>query len=558
MEEIKQGDIVGRKSYNSDVFFKVIDLRRTSDKKKHVYLKGLHLRLCADAPLDDLVKIEPGVLAGHLMEQTKRNSEQMQRIFSRRVKEREMILGRFVPGSRGKEPKPEKQEKMDGYDIPGTVLHIDGDGDYLELCLTVYKQLSIPANGYCIDEEEQPHLVKDLLKKHCPDLLVLTGHDGFIKGREDFRDVDNYYSSKYFVEAVKIARSYEKSKDDLVIFAGACQSHYESILAAGANFASSPQRVLVHAYDPVFIVEKIAYTSIYDPISIKDIIEGTVSGFEGIGGMETRGKYRIGIPKSPFIRAADLSDRDLVVEIGPGLGALTIPLVQNAGRVLAIEVDRGLVPVLAEVLAGAGEVEIVPGDALEMDFDQLVREKTAGEFGPDGGSYKIIANLPYYITSPLLVHILQNRYHLSQVLVMVQQEVAARLAAGPGGKDYGALSVMVQYFTEPEILFKVPRTVFFPAPVVDSAMVRLLLRPPPVQVREEKTFFRVVRAAFGKRRKTLLNALSASDFGLTKETWRLLLEQSAVEAGRRGETLTLAEFARLTASFTAFRDSLIK
>ncbi|MCG9968780.1 sporulation peptidase YabG [Pelotomaculum terephthalicicum JT] len=297
MGEIKQGDIVGRKSYNSDVFFKVVDLFRHEDGRKLAYLKGLHLRLYANAPLDDLIKVEPGVLARHLMEQAKSNSEHMKRIFSRRVKEREIILGRAVPGDRSKEPE---QGKMDGYDIPGTVLHIDGDNDYLELCLTTYKQLSIPANGYCIDEDKQPAFVEDLLKKHSPDLLVLTGHDGFIKGKVDFRDIDNYYSSKYFVEAIKAARRYEKSRDDLVIFAGACQSHYEAILTAGANFASSPQRVLIHAYDPVFVVEKIAYTSIYDPISIKDIIAGTVTGFEGIGGMETRGKYRMGIPKSPY------------------------------------------------------------------------------------------------------------------------------------------------------------------------------------------------------------------------------------------------------------------
>jgi len=297
MGEFKQGDIVGRKSYNSDVFFKVIDLFNSDDGSTHAYLKGLHFRLYANAPVDDLVRIEPGVLARHLMEQTKRNSEHMKRIFSRRVREREIILGRAVQNDRS---KVQDRNKIDGFDIPGTVLHIDGDRDYLELCLTTYKQLSIPANGYCIDESTQPAVVEDLLKKHSPDLLVLTGHDGFIKGKVDFKDINNYHSSKYFVEAIKAARRYEKSRDDLVIFAGACQSHYEAILDAGANFASSPQRVLIHAYDPVFVVEKIAYTSIYDPISIKDIIAGTVTGFEGIGGVETRGKYRIGIPKSPY------------------------------------------------------------------------------------------------------------------------------------------------------------------------------------------------------------------------------------------------------------------
>ncbi|OPX85143.1 MAG: Sporulation-specific protease YabG [Pelotomaculum sp. PtaB.Bin104] len=297
MNKINPGDIVGRKSYNCDVFFKVIEFFINESGKNNAHLKGLNLRLWASAPEEDLVRIERSELAKHLFEQTQKNKEQMKRIFNRRVREREMILGRAVPKERGKAPG---KTLVDGFDIPGTVLHIDGDSDYLDLCLTTYKQLSIPANGYCIDEDKQPAKVQGLLNKHNPDLLVLTGHDGFIKGKLDFKDINNYYSSKYFVEAVKAARHYEKSRDDLVIFAGACQSHYESILSAGANFASSPQRVMIHAYDPVFVVEKISYTSIYDRISIKDIIAGTITGIDGIGGMETRGKFRMGIPLSPY------------------------------------------------------------------------------------------------------------------------------------------------------------------------------------------------------------------------------------------------------------------
>lgn len=295
--DIKKGDIVGRKSYNLDIFFKVTDIFKNEEGKDFAALKGMHMRLCANAPLSDLARIEPGKLAAYLREHTIRSSEHMNRIFARRERERETALSRAVPEvSTGKN----NSDKVDGFDVPGTVLHIDGDSDYLELCLTTYKQLNIPAYGYSIEEEQQPNMVEDLLKKHNPDLLVLTGHDGFLKGKTDFADIENYYSSKHFIEAVKVARRYEKSRDDLVIFAGACQSHYEAILAAGANFASSPQRVMIHAFDPVFVVEKIAYTSIYDPISIKDIISGTITGFEGIGGMETRGKYRMGIPKSPY------------------------------------------------------------------------------------------------------------------------------------------------------------------------------------------------------------------------------------------------------------------
>lgn len=297
MEEFHKGDIVGRKSYGVDIYFKIVDFFEYSNGRKFARLKGVYTRLCASAPMEDLVKIEPGAQMARLRDVTLQSNEQMGRIFARRQRERELFLGRAVDSDK---KSPKKENKVEGFDIPGTVLHIDGDGDYLDLCMTTYKQLSIPADGYNIPEEKQPEVVEDLLKKHAPDMLVITGHDGFIKGREDFKDINNYYSSKYFMEAVKVARSYEKSKDDLVIFAGACQSHYESLLKAGANFASSPQRVMIHAYDPVFVMEKIAYTSIYDPISIKDIIAGTITGFDGIGGMESRGKFRLGIPVSPY------------------------------------------------------------------------------------------------------------------------------------------------------------------------------------------------------------------------------------------------------------------
>lgn len=305
MKGFAVGDIVGRKSYNLDIYFKITSLEKGPDGRTIARLKGLHMRLCATAPVDDLVKIDPADLVNYLREQARENSEHLRRIFIRREKVRQFALER---GARkeDKEKKPgnfgagSNANGIYGFDVPGSVLHIDGDSDYLELCLTTYKHLSIPAHGYSIEEKKQPEVVEELLHKHTPDLLVLTGHDGFIKGKEDYTDIENYYSSKYFVEAVKAARRYEKSMDDLVIFAGACQSHYEAILAAGANFASSPQRVMIHAYDPVFVVEKIAYTSIFDPVSIREVISDTITGFSGIGGVETRGKFRLGLPTSPY------------------------------------------------------------------------------------------------------------------------------------------------------------------------------------------------------------------------------------------------------------------
>lgn len=247
-----------------------------------------------------------------------------------------------------------------------------------------------------------------------------------------------------------------------------------------------------------------------------------------------------------IVQAADLQPDDLVVEIGPGLGALTVKAARSAGKVLAVEVDRGLLPVLAEVVATTGDVEIIHGNALQIDLDRLVQEKTGGQFGRDGRKYILLANLPYYITSPLLIRILQERYHISRMVVMVQSEVAARLAAAPGTKDYGVLSVIVQYFTDVQILFRVPRTVFFPAPAVESAVIRLLVRPPAVPAPDEKTFFKIVRSVFGKRRKTLLNSLADAGFGVDKDLWKNILTCSGIDPGRRGETLNLDEFASLT------------
>jgi 16S rRNA (adenine1518-N6/adenine1519-N6)-dimethyltransferase len=250
-----------------------------------------------------------------------------------------------------------------------------------------------------------------------------------------------------------------------------------------------------------------------------------------------------------IIAAAELANTDLVVEIGPGLGALTAKIARTADKVIAVEVDRGLVAVLAEVLEGIQNVEMVLGDALKTDFDQLIGERTGGQYGKNAKKYKLMANLPYYITSPMIMHLLLGRFNIAMIVVMIQAEVAERLAAPPGCKAYGALSLAVQYFTAPEILFRVPRTVFYPKPGVDSAVVRLSVRPEPaVSVSDETAFFKIIRAAFGKRRKTLLNALTGSDLDLDRETCLSALKNSGIDPGRRGETLNLEEFAVLTES----------
>jgi 16S rRNA (adenine1518-N6/adenine1519-N6)-dimethyltransferase len=224
---------------------------------------------------------------------------------------------------------------------------------------------------------------------------------------------------------------------------------------------------------------------------------------------------------------------------------LTSALAEQAGQVLAVEVDKKLEPILAETLADYTNTQVVFTDAMKVDFDQLVYEKTAGKFGSHR-SYKLVANLPYYITTPLIMHMLENKFNLDTLVLMMQKEVALRLVANPGTKEYGALTVAVQYYTEPEIAFKVPPTVFHPRPEVESAVIRLRVRTrPAVTVNDEKIFFLVVRAAFGQRRKTLLNALTGAKIFFAKEKWENVLHILGIDPKRRGETLSIGEFAQI-------------
>ncbi|MDS1029721.1 16S rRNA (adenine(1518)-N(6)/adenine(1519)-N(6))-dimethyltransferase RsmA [Bacillota bacterium LX-D] len=249
-----------------------------------------------------------------------------------------------------------------------------------------------------------------------------------------------------------------------------------------------------------------------------------------------------------IVESAQLDSEDIVVEIGPGLGTLTQFLAANAKKVLAVELDKTLLPVLAETLSDFSNVQVINQDILKIDLDEVVRQEI-----PPGQelSYKVVANLPYYITTPIIMHLLEQRYHISSITIMVQLEVAARMAARPGGKDYGALSLAVQYYTEPELITKVPPSSFIPAPEVESAVMKLTLRAkPPVQVADEKLFFSLIKTAFAQRRKTLLNALSHKYTQLPKEKLTALLESCGIDPQRRGETLSLEEYALLTKIFS--------
>ncbi len=249
-----------------------------------------------------------------------------------------------------------------------------------------------------------------------------------------------------------------------------------------------------------------------------------------------------------IVGSAGLAGDDTVVEIGPGLGVLTMAAAEVAEKVIAVEIDRNLVPVLGETLSGNGNVEIVNRDALEVDFDRLVYgdRNVSGSQKP----YVILANLPYYITTPLIMHILNGGFNYRLMVIMIQQEVARRLDAPPGGKDYGSLTVAVGYHARVEYLFRVPRTVFIPRPEVDSAIVRLSKRDKPaVDVPDEELYFRVVRGSFGQRRKTILNALGSTFKSLNREELTGILNAAGINPVRRGETLSLDEFAEVTKQF---------
>ncbi|MBI6038740.1 sporulation peptidase YabG [Clostridium perfringens] len=294
---MKVGDLVVRKSYSKDITFKIIDIKENEEVITYI-LKGLHIRIIADSKGEDLEKVEDD-FAG---DKDRSFDSKINDIIKKVILSREQKNNQFM--TRGsEEDNINRVEKEKGlvFGRPGRILHIDGDPSYMETCLKVYKQLNLNAVGIAIAEREQPLKILSLVKEYNPDIVVLTGHDGVLKDSKGMLDLNNYRNSKYFIESVKILRSYNSSYDELVIFAGACQSCYESILEAGANFASSPNRVLIHCLDPVLVCERVAYTRIDEIVSIKDVIENTITGIKGVGGLQTRGKYREGYPKSLYL-----------------------------------------------------------------------------------------------------------------------------------------------------------------------------------------------------------------------------------------------------------------
>lgn len=243
-----------------------------------------------------------------------------------------------------------------------------------------------------------------------------------------------------------------------------------------------------------------------------------------------------------IIQAAEISKEDMVLEIGPGIGTMTQYLAEAARRVIAVEIDRNLIPILADTLSEYNNVKIINEDVLKFDLTGLAKKEN------DGRPVKIVANLPYYITTPIIMNIFENHVPVESVTVMVQKEVADRMQAGPGNKNYGALSLAVQYYARPYIVANVPPNCFMPRPKVGSAVIRLTKHDrPPVEVTDERLMFDIIRASFNQRRKTLVNGLNNSDrLNLPKEVISDVVERFGKGTGVRGESLTLEEFARLS------------
>ncbi|MBP3326068.1 MAG: 16S rRNA (adenine(1518)-N(6)/adenine(1519)-N(6))-dimethyltransferase RsmA [Coprococcus sp.] len=243
-----------------------------------------------------------------------------------------------------------------------------------------------------------------------------------------------------------------------------------------------------------------------------------------------------------IIRAAEITKEDCVLEIGPGIGTMTQYLAEAAGHVCAVEIDKNLIPVLNETLADYSNVTIINDDILKTDINRIVREYNGGR------PIKVVANLPYYITTPIIMGLFESHVPLLSVTVMVQKEVADRMQVGPGTKDYGALSLAVQYYAKPYIAANVPPNCFIPRPNVGSAVIRLTrYQEPPVKVQDERLMFKLIRASFNQRRKTLQNGIANSnELSFRKEQVADALEKMNLSASVRGESLSLAEFAALS------------
>lgn len=242
-----------------------------------------------------------------------------------------------------------------------------------------------------------------------------------------------------------------------------------------------------------------------------------------------------------IIEASEITKEDCVLEIGPGIGTMTQYLAENAREVIAVEIDKALIPILGDTLKDYSNVTVINEDILKVDINKIVEEKNNGQ------PIKVVANLPYYITTPIIMGLFESHVPLKSITVMVQKEVADRMQVGPGTKDYGALSLAVQYYAKPEVVANVPPNCFIPRPNVGSAVIRLTrYENAPVKAEDEKFMFSLIRASFNQRRKTLINGLTNGGIGISKEKIQSVLEAMELPLTIRGEALTLEQFAQLS------------
>lgn len=278
------GDVVARRSYGCDVLFRIVKI---NDGQTEAELKGEEIRLIADAPLNDLVVMDAKEKKQR-REKNKQREDDSYRLFRQdyqllKMKREFRATGGYV--------------REDAYfEIPGRVLHVDGDSQYLKKCLDLYEKLGVPVFGKYVKEVDMPAELPDLFKKVRPDIIVITGHDAYLKSKGNKADLKSYRHSRHFLRAVKEIRSLGPHLDQVVIFSGACQSHFESLIRAGSNFASSPGRINIHALDPVYIAAKISLTSFMERVTVWEALKNTLTGEKGLGGVETKGILRTGMP----------------------------------------------------------------------------------------------------------------------------------------------------------------------------------------------------------------------------------------------------------------------
>lgn len=292
MEMFKIGDIVARKSYNYDILFKIINVRSNGICD----LVGMSVRIVADAPDYDLKHIDSTEIASRMHNIEKMRSTRLSRCYNNMNNLRRNRGYNYNSNYSNYNDNPNIYQREKMLKKPGIVLHIDGDQEYSQRCKESYKKMGITAYIYNIPESEQYKQVYSLLQRIRPNILILTGHDAFHRRKNDMYSIDSYKNSRYYIQGVLEARRYEHNLDNLVIFAGACQSYYEAIISAGANFASAPKRVLIDMMDPLIVAQTIAYTPVDEFVPLANIISNTREGISGIGGIQTRGQFRVGMP----------------------------------------------------------------------------------------------------------------------------------------------------------------------------------------------------------------------------------------------------------------------